>query len=234
MVNSVNSLQFGGEAVARTTNGAPPPSQTINGQFSTALQRSLQDLGFSPGQIQVAVQDASSQSVGASAGQRQFLVTFSSAPAAASSTAASTAAAVSQDAPVDYVIDVIGWDREKTMAARRMYGYTWVPSASMPNIECAPGVFVPGLRPYDPNNPPAGAIIVPPDPATPPPAALHSASTSNPPAHSSAGGNPPAHSSAGGNPPAHSAAAAANLAESLRMQTDLMAVEMQRQLMDRG
>ena len=62
---------------------------------------------------------------------------------------------------IDVPIMVWNWDPKKTMELRGTYGYTWVPSALQPNITIAPGLTVPGMQPYDPNNPPAGSIAVP-------------------------------------------------------------------------
>ncbi len=74
------------------------------------------------------------------------------------------ATAASKLASMGYLIDVPimvwGWSPFLTMWMRQQYGYTWVPSALMPPVELAPGVSVPGAVPYDPLNPPAGAIIV--------------------------------------------------------------------------
>jgi len=77
--------------------------------------------------------------------------------------AMATADAVEE--PIDVAIDDWGWDREKVMEMRRTYGYTWVPSAFMDPIQVAPGLVVPGLKPYDKDNPPPGAIMVPPVPS---------------------------------------------------------------------
>ncbi|HUX16376.1 MAG TPA: hypothetical protein VMW52_07865 [Phycisphaerae bacterium] len=66
---------------------------------------------------------------------------------------------------LDAMVDVFGWDYWKTMQARRQYGYAWVPSAAMPNVQIAPGLWMPasgtedGLT-YNPT-PPVGAILVP-------------------------------------------------------------------------
>jgi hypothetical protein len=62
---------------------------------------------------------------------------------------------------IDVPIDVWGWDAEKTMSARRTYGYTWVPPARGANVEVAPGLAFPGAPSYDAKNPPLGAILVP-------------------------------------------------------------------------
>lgn len=61
---------------------------------------------------------------------------------------------------MDAVIDGWGWPYDMVMALRRQYGYTWVPSALMPNISIAPGLSWPGGLAYDPT-PPIGAILVP-------------------------------------------------------------------------
>ncbi|MGH9674494.1 MAG: hypothetical protein ACRD44_15045 [Bryobacteraceae bacterium] len=79
--------------------------------------------------------------------------------------AMATADAVEE--PIDVAIDDWGWDPDKVMEMRRMYGYTWVPSAFMDPIQVAPGLVFPGLKPYDKDNPPPGAIRVPPAPVAP-------------------------------------------------------------------
>jgi hypothetical protein len=61
---------------------------------------------------------------------------------------------------VDVPIMVWKWDPWKVMRLREQYGYTWVPSALQAPIQEPPGFNVPGLTPYDPNNPPTGSIKV--------------------------------------------------------------------------
>ena len=61
---------------------------------------------------------------------------------------------------IDVPIMVWQWDPLMTMRAREAAGYTWVPSANNAPVELGPGIDFPGLDPYDPNNPPAGAIKV--------------------------------------------------------------------------
>lgn len=61
---------------------------------------------------------------------------------------------------IDVPIMVWGWDAYKVMKMRKDYGYTWVPSALMPNITIAPGLTMVGMVPYDPNSPPSGSIKV--------------------------------------------------------------------------
>jgi len=61
---------------------------------------------------------------------------------------------------IDVPIMVWGWDPAKITAARQSYGYTWVPSANQPSLAEAPGIKLPGMTAYDPNNPPAGSIAV--------------------------------------------------------------------------
>lgn len=61
---------------------------------------------------------------------------------------------------IDVVIDAYGNDPFLTMFNRQQMGYTWVPSALMPNVQVAPNVNFPGYEPYDPANPPKGAITV--------------------------------------------------------------------------
>lgn len=71
---------------------------------------------------------------------------------------------------IDVPIMVWGWDAYLTMTLREQYGYTWVPSALMPPVQMAPGVPpLAGMAPYDPNNPPKGAIMVSVNPAAYPP-----------------------------------------------------------------
>lgn len=61
---------------------------------------------------------------------------------------------------IDVPIMVWKWDPLMTMRARESAGYTWVPSASNAPVELPPGIDFPGMQPYDPNNPPPGAIKV--------------------------------------------------------------------------
>lgn len=62
---------------------------------------------------------------------------------------------------IDVPIMVQGFDAGKTTALRKLFGYTWVPSALQDPIELAPGLAEFGtLKAYDPNNPPAGSILV--------------------------------------------------------------------------
>lgn len=61
---------------------------------------------------------------------------------------------------IDVPIMVWGWDPLTTMIVRRAQGYTWVPSAKMPNVQVAPGVMFPGLPTYRPDVVPEGAIPV--------------------------------------------------------------------------
>ena len=73
-------------------------------------------------------------------------------------------AAMAQDlADQGYTIDravmVWGWDPMKTMAARQMYGYTWVPGYNQPSVS-SPGMALPNQRPYDAGNPPPGSVAV--------------------------------------------------------------------------
>lgn len=62
---------------------------------------------------------------------------------------------------LDTCIDIWGWDFEKTMAQRRLYGYKWIPAVGQPVVQIAPGLSMPGLNPYDADNAPLGAILVP-------------------------------------------------------------------------
>jgi hypothetical protein len=61
---------------------------------------------------------------------------------------------------IDVPIMVYGWDPSKVMATREAAGYTWVPSGMQKPIEMPPGITVPGMASYDPNNAPAGSIRV--------------------------------------------------------------------------
>ena len=61
---------------------------------------------------------------------------------------------------IDVPIMVWGWDPLATMIQREEDGYTWVPSALQPNVQSAPGVDMPGVTPYNPNDPPPGSIQV--------------------------------------------------------------------------
>ena len=70
---------------------------------------------------------------------------------------------------IDVPIMVWGWDALNVMQMRQSYGYTWVPSALMPPVTAAPGIRSPVTIPYDPNNPPPGAIKVSTDPTDYPP-----------------------------------------------------------------
>lgn len=70
---------------------------------------------------------------------------------------------------IDVPIMMWRWDPLLVMQMRQGYGYTWVPSALMAPVQMAPGLTMPGATPYDPNNPPPGAIRVSTDPADYPP-----------------------------------------------------------------
>jgi hypothetical protein len=61
---------------------------------------------------------------------------------------------------IDVPIMLWGWDPSQVTSLRQSYGYTWVPSALQNPVAVAPGLSVPGMQPYDPNNPPAGSIAV--------------------------------------------------------------------------
>jgi hypothetical protein len=53
------------------------------------------------------------------------------------------------------------WGALEAMTMRQQYGYPWVPSALMPPVQMAPGLPpLAGAAPYDPEHPPAGAILV--------------------------------------------------------------------------
>jgi len=77
-----------------------------------------------------------------------------------SSPATTAIALAAKGFTIDVPIMIWKWDPWKVMRLRQSYGYTWVPSALQPPIQEAPGIFEPGLTPYDPNNPPAGSIKV--------------------------------------------------------------------------
>ncbi len=81
---------------------------------------------------------------------------------------------------IDVPIMVWGWDPYTVMGIRKALGYKWVPSALGPAVQLAPGLSDPGLPPYDPNNPPPGAIKVSIDPADYPPFELPAAPTHAP------------------------------------------------------
>ena len=63
---------------------------------------------------------------------------------------------------IDVPIMLWGWDPYKVMKLRLEYGYTWVPNALQPPVQMAPGLSGSGINlvPYDPKNPPGGAIKV--------------------------------------------------------------------------
>jgi hypothetical protein len=61
---------------------------------------------------------------------------------------------------IDVPIMIWNWDPYLTMSYRQTLGYVWVPSALQPAPSIAPGVTQPGTLPYNPNNPPAGSIMV--------------------------------------------------------------------------
>jgi hypothetical protein len=66
----------------------------------------------------------------------------------------------SQGYSIDVPIMLWGWDAGITTQLRQSYGYTWVPSALQQPVAEAPGIYNPGLTPYDPVHPPAGSIAV--------------------------------------------------------------------------
>jgi hypothetical protein len=61
---------------------------------------------------------------------------------------------------IDVPIMVWGSDPLRVMLLRRLYGYTWVPSALQPPIAVAPGIEFPTLPAYDATQPPPGSILV--------------------------------------------------------------------------
>ena len=73
---------------------------------------------------------------------------------------AQAATLASEGYQIDVPIMAWGWDAQKTMALRSSFGYTWVPSALQTPVTAAPGITGPGITPYDPNHPPAGAITL--------------------------------------------------------------------------
>lgn len=68
---------------------------------------------------------------------------------------------------LDIPIMVWGWGAQNTTQSRQAYGYTWVPHAMQAAIRIAPGLTMPGVEPYDPNNPPPDSILVENPQATP-------------------------------------------------------------------
>jgi hypothetical protein len=61
---------------------------------------------------------------------------------------------------IDVPIMVWHWDPLITMTIRQNSGYTWVPSGDQAALQTCPNCDLPGLTHYDPNNPPAGSIMV--------------------------------------------------------------------------
>lgn len=61
---------------------------------------------------------------------------------------------------IDVPIMVWGSDPLRVMLLRRLYGYTWVPSALQPPVAVAPGLEFPTLPAYDATQPPPGSILV--------------------------------------------------------------------------
>ena len=61
---------------------------------------------------------------------------------------------------IDPRIMVHLWDPLSSMRSWQAAGYTWVPAVGQPGVEVSPGLTFPGRKPYDPNNPPPGSIIV--------------------------------------------------------------------------
>ncbi len=68
-----------------------------------------------------------------------------------------------------YVIDTevmaFGWGPFDVMHRREQQGWTWYPSLLQPIPRIIPGINMPGIDTYDPQNPPAGSIKVSIDPA---------------------------------------------------------------------
>ena len=149
-------------------------------QLAAALQKVLGD-AKSGTQLEIDIQPASGQNSAAG----QYLVTVKSPTAAPAANEVDAywatqppAVQALRDIPNDsdrmnmahdlaakgYAIDVPimvwGWDPLTTMMIRQSYGYTWVPSATQPNIVAGPGISFPGAQDYDPAHPPAGSIKV--------------------------------------------------------------------------
>ena len=61
---------------------------------------------------------------------------------------------------IDRGIMVWGYDPMKTMVARQIYGYSWVPSLNQSINTSPPGFALDGQSAYDPAHPPAGSIQV--------------------------------------------------------------------------
>ena len=61
---------------------------------------------------------------------------------------------------IDRGIMVWGYDPMKTMVARQIYGYTWVPSLNQSINSSPPGFALDPESAYDPTHPPAGSIQV--------------------------------------------------------------------------
>lgn len=62
---------------------------------------------------------------------------------------------------IDVPIMVWGWDPQIATQIRQSAGYTWVPSGLQNPIESMPGIApLSGLTAYNPNQPPAGSILV--------------------------------------------------------------------------
>lgn len=61
---------------------------------------------------------------------------------------------------IDPRIMVNGWDPLSAMRLWQSAGYTWIPALGQPDIEVSPGFTFPGLKSYDPANPPPGSILV--------------------------------------------------------------------------
>jgi hypothetical protein len=66
----------------------------------------------------------------------------------------------SQGYAIDKGIMVWGYDPLKTMTARQIYGYSWVPSFNQNITSAPPGFALSNETAYDPTNPPAGSIQV--------------------------------------------------------------------------
>jgi len=160
---TVKSLTSPGGATAQAASQAPPQSTTktlmsaLEPQIPTSAKAST-----SPSQA-----SASSTATDALSHMTPDDAYWASQPAAVQSLRNmpgdqrfyAAQALAQQGYAIDVPIMVDGLDPLATMMQRQADGYTWVPSALQPNIPVGPGISWPGPV-YDPNNPPAGSILV--------------------------------------------------------------------------
>jgi len=66
--------------------------------------------------------------------------------------------------PIDYAIQMLGWDPQMVMQVRQNDQYAWVPAYGQPNINIAPGLSMPGVPSNYTIVPPPGSIKVSLDP----------------------------------------------------------------------